>query len=204
MVYDELYSLSVKTHNNLVRATAALTQMEVYVIFQDWVSAKRVMVQAGDLRPVVSGFFHGVRYTFIEGLVCLNLARASKSWMEKRKMKTRAKKSLKMLQDWLERGNVNVLHMNYLLEAECFSVTGDGDKAEEKYKAAVAIATKSGFLKDKALTHELAGIYHIRKGDNYWAKYHMELAHTTYLDWNATAKAADLSIKYPQFIENGS
>ena len=55
-------------------------------------------------------------------------------------------------------------------------------------------------MQDKALTHELAGKYYLKKGDDYWAKYHMNLAHTTYLDWKATAKAVDLSNKYPQFI----
>jgi len=204
MVYNELYDLSVKTHNNLVRATAALTQLELFVIFQDWMSAKKLMAKAGDLRPVVFGFFQSVRYTFVECLICLKVAQASGSWMEKRDMKARAKKSLKILCGWAEKGNVNAVHTIHLLQAEYFAFNGNSVEAEEKYKEAVTAAARSGFLQDKALTHELAGKYYLKKGDDYWAKYHMNLAHTTYLDWKATAKAVDLSNKYPQFVGDDS
>lgn len=105
---------------------------------------------------------------------------------------------------WAEKGNVNAVHTIHLLQAEYFAFNGNSVEAEEKYKEAVMAAARSGFLQDKALTHELAGKYYLKKGDDYWAKYHMNLAHTTYLDWKATAKAVDLSNKYPQFVGDDS
>ena len=41
--------------------------------------------------------------------------------------------------------------------------------AKESFKAAAAAAAfKGGFIQDKALIHELAGSYYLKKGDNYW------------------------------------
>ena len=203
MIFEELHELSIKTKNHVLLAYLTLTQLELFVIFQDWVSAKRLLMKAVDLRPALIASFQSVRYTFLEGLICLKAAQASSSWMEKRKLKTKAKKSLKMLHGWLKKGNINVVHTVHLLTAEHAVLNGQHiQQAEGSYKAALTSATRSGFLHDKALTHELAGKYYMGKGDDYWTKYHLNLAHSTYLDWKATAKAADLARKYPQFIKD--
>ena len=61
------------------------------------------------------------------------------------------------------------------------------------FKAATAVAARNGFLQDKALAHELAGMYFVAQGDDYWAKFNMDRAHQSYLDCQASTKAKDVT-----------
>ena len=162
----------------------------------------------------------------MEGLIFLKAAQSATSRLERKKMRAKAKKSLKLMQGWLKKGNVNtcaadsflssssiilkyihssntqvnVVHTVHLLLAEFAALDGNGNQAEENFKAASVAARRSGYLADKALAHELAGMYYMDRNESYWAKYNVEEAYKTYLDWKATSKAADLARKYPQFI----
>jgi len=200
MQFNQLYDLAVSTENHMVRVCAVATQLELFVIFQEWSAAKRLLLKEVDLRPKVLGAFMAIRYTFMEGLILFKAAQSSSSWIERKKLKARAKKSLKMMTGWLKKGNPNVVHCVHLLEAEHAVLEGNTIEAEESYKAASTAATRSGFLHDKALSHELAGNYYMEKGIEFWAKYNIKLAHTTMLEWKAKAKATELAKKYPQFI----
>ena len=100
---------------------------------------------------------------------------------------------MKIIRSWLRKGNVNVVHTMHLLTAEHAALKGNTAKAEEQFKLAVSVASKNGFLQDRALAHELAGAYYASKGDDYWANYHLDCAERSYLDWGATAKVEELA-----------
>mmetsp|Transcript_35441 Transcript_35441/g.57807 ORF Transcript_35441/g.57807 Transcript_35441/m.57807 type:complete len:108 (+) Transcript_35441:876-1199(+) len=100
---------------------------------------------------------------------------------------------MKLMCTWLKKGNVNVVHPMHLLNAECAALKGNKTDAKEMFKAAAAVAARNGFLQDKALAHELAGMYFEAQGDEYWAKFNMDRAHQSYLDWQASAKAEGIA-----------
>ena len=189
--YEDL----LKTDDESVRAAAVVGNLDLLVFFQDWEAAKSFLLKAGALHPQMSTVFYQVRYTFLEGLICIKAARTSKMWLEKRKWKKRAIKSMKKMRSWLKKGNVNCTQTMHILTAEYAALNGKKQDAEEQFKAAVATAARNGFLQDKALAHELAGIYYESQGDEYWAKFNMERAHRSYLDWQAFVKAKDLAEK---------
>ena len=103
---------------------------------------------------------------------------------------------------WLKKGVGIVVHSLHLLNAECAVLKGNKTDAEEMFKAAAAVAARSGFLQDKALTHELAGMYFEAQGDEYWAKFNMDRAHQSYLDWQASAKTEDVAERRKLLPEN--
>lgn len=103
---------------------------------------------------------------------------------------------MKLIQKWVRRGNVNLVHSLHLLEAELAVLDGNASrKAEESYKSAIAIASKNGFLQDQALSHELASLYFEGRGDDSRRDHHMEHAIQCYLAWGAMAKVAQLNTR---------
>ena len=81
-----------------------------------------------------------------------------------------------------------------LLEAELAALDNKPQKAESSYKAAITVASRSGFLQDRALSHELASVYFAGEGDDYWKDYHMQQCLACYSDWGAVAKVQQLSM----------
>lgn len=188
--------------NEMVRSYTTVVQLDLFILFGRWEDAKSLLNNCGDLRVTVWGLFHAVRFSFLEAFISLKVAQMETALREKRKYKSRAKKTMKLIRKWLRKGNVNCLHTYHLLSAEYAVLIGKNKRAEENFKAAQITAGRSGWLSDKALAHEMAGLYHMKRADDYWAKYDFEQAHRTYRDWGATAKVSQLEKEYPQFQLN--
>ena len=172
-----------KTGNQMVRAFTLVAKFEVLVVRQNFNAAKSLLLSSGDLRPFVPGFFQHPRYTILEGLIALKAAQTENTFLERRRWKKRAMKSIKLLRGMAKKGNVNVVHMLHLLTAELASLEGKKKKTEENFKAAISVAAKNGFMQDRALSHELAGQYFAMKGDKYWTDFHKENAVSFYSEW---------------------
>ena len=99
----------------------------------------------------------------------------------------------KILRGWIKSGDVNLVHYLHLVEAEYAALQGKSDQAENNYKSAIAVASRNGFVQDRALAHELASAYFESKGDTYWKDHHMERCKEYYLEWGATAKFRQLN-----------
>lgn len=190
--FEAILQLASKTDDYMCRALTMTTQIELSVINQDLNDALNLLEGAGNLRQAFPGYFASVRITVLEALVYLEAAQASKSLIVKMKHKKRAMKSMKMVRGWAKGGNANVVHMLHLLEAEKAMLKGNELAAEEQFKMAISVAARNGFLQDKGLTHEFAGRYYEAKGDDYWARYHLEQAANAFSDWGAIAKVEQL------------
>lgn len=199
--FDEALDFaSNSAKNQMLAAFIIVGQLDLFVIYGEWKAAAKLLNKGGDLRPCLPGFFQAVRFTYLEGLICLKAAQTSGSRMEKKKWADRAKKSMKIMKSGLEKGNLNSVHTLHLLTAELHVLNGKTKEAEESFKDAQICAKRSGFVQDMALAYELAGLHYMKTGDWYWVKNNMNLAHRAYVDWQATTKANHLQRKYPQFI----
>ena len=185
MTFRAIYKVADETGNTTLRATANIAELELLAIAQEWEAASSFLAECGDLRPLIPGFFPGIRFTFFESLIYFKASQTATGWLQKRKFKRKACKSMALMSSWLKKGNVNVVHSLHLLAAERHALEGNATKAEEEYKAAIAVSSQNGFLQDRALAHNLAREYYAAKGDDYWAKYHLECAERSYSDWGA-------------------
>lgn len=176
------------------RATAIIVQLELLVFLSSWEDAAKKLGME-DLRQFVPGLYPSIRYTFLEALILLKRALSVKSFMKKRKLKKRALKPIKILRGWAKKGNMNVVHYVHLVEAQLAALEGKNNKAEEKYKLAIASATRNGFIQDRALMHELASEHFSITKNNYWKDYHFDSAIKSYTDWGASIKVAQLESK---------
>lgn len=64
-----------------------------------------------------------------------------------------AHKTIQLIRGWAKKGDVNVVHYLYILEAELAMLNGKNKKAKEKFKAAISASSRNGFLQDRALAH---------------------------------------------------
>ena len=189
---ERLLKIALETSNQTLRAFIYLMRMDLGVYFCNWGTAAEILVEAGDLKKVAGGLFGGIRVVIVQGLISIHAAQDAQSIWKRRKWKRKALLAVKQIRSWVQKGAVNIVHNLYLLIAELAALEGKHSKAEENYKSAITVATRNGFLHDKALSHELAWRYFDKRGDNYWANYHHERCQESYSDWGATAKVDSL------------
>ena len=192
---DEIKAAANRAKNLSLRDMADVAKMELFVFFQDWDSAVDMLVKGDvDVKTNLPGIFQSCRYTFFEGLVSIRAAQDATAWLQRKKWKKKALKSVKLIRGWVKKGNINLVHTLHLLEAELAALEGKYNKAEESYKSAISVATKNGFQQDRALSHELASaFFNTSRNDEYWRNYHMDSCQTCYSEYGATAKVEQLT-----------
>jgi tetratricopeptide (TPR) repeat protein len=106
--------------------------------------------------------------------------------------------------EWAERCPDNYRHKHLLLRAECARAAGEELAAMKLYDQAIESAKVNGFVRDEALASELCAKFHLASGRERIAHVYMADAHEGYLRWGATAKARQLSRKYPHLVARAS
>ena len=143
--FDEALAFAKNTaKSTMLAAYIIIVQLDLFVIYQQWDAAKELLIKEGDLRKFVPGFFQGLRFTFLEGLISLKAAQTAASWMERRKWRRRAKKAMKIMRGRISKGNCNIVHTLQLLAAELHVLNGKTKEAEESYKQAQIGAKRAG------------------------------------------------------------
>jgi len=175
--------------NVTLTSYVSAVNLELQVFFGEWETATRLLIEAGDVRTALKGPYSGTRFTFLESLVCFRAARSC-SGLTRWKWKRRGARSMKMIQTWVKKGNVNLEHSLYLLEAERGVMEGQKTKkVADFYKCAISLSEKRGFLQDQALANEFASaFFNTLDGYANSTKSHIDEAIKCYSAWGAIAK----------------
>lgn len=178
-----------------IKASAITARLELLVIFGEWQEALSLLTQSNDLHLALCCYAIRTRFTYLEALVYIKSAQKAESYMEKRKWEKKGKQAMKLISTWVKKGSVNLVHSLHLLTAELAIVQGSKKKVDDSYKLAIKVATKHGFIQDRALAHELASAFFAAEYEtnNYWSQHHLKCAKQSYVDWGATAKVEQLS-----------
>jgi predicted negative regulator of RcsB-dependent stress response len=107
-----------------------------------------------------------------------------------------ARKYTKIINGWVENGNINCAPGLALLKAEEVSLTGDLLKIKEAYDDAIGIADRDGFRQYEALATERAGLVFKGKGDKKRAIAYLRQSCLLYEQWGAMGKVEDIQQKY--------
>jgi hypothetical protein len=126
---------------------------------------------------------------------CLSLVHKGKP--KHRPQKRQAKKLLKKLKDWANKGNPNVQHYESLLEAELASMSRGKPfiVAAKHYDCAIMLAGRLGLANDCGLAQERFGDHFLRHGDSEGAKIQYRAAMECYDKWGAQTKVELLRTK---------
>jgi len=194
-ILESTLASAASTENQNLSSEVNLFKLEVFVLFQQWGKAIDLVQKAGNVRLILACLFNAVRFTFLETLTYLKVAQSTSGW-NKRQMKKSAHKTIQIIRGWAKKGNVNVVHYLYILEAEVAVLNGKSEMAKEKFNAAIATSSRNGFLHDRALAHELASAYFQAQGDDNWEKYHIDRSRACYQDWGCSEKVKQLCTKF--------
>ena len=192
---DGITKIAKETNNQTLHDYILLKKLHLNVYFGDWEDATNTLVECSDLRLKLLGQFNVCRFTFIEGLVSIRAAHDAKTLFKRMIWKKKALRSMKLIRGWVKKGSVNLVHFLHLLEAEYAALGGKHKKAEDGYRSAISVATRNGFIHDRALSHEMASAYYASRNDEYWKNYHAECCKKSYTDWGAMAKVEQLSVE---------
>ncbi|UVI30663.1 AAA family ATPase [Paenibacillus spongiae] len=141
-----------------------------------------------------AGYEHTVHYTY-EVLVRAQLYEEA-SPKEQRGYWANMRKRLKAMRQHASRCPENYQHKYLLIQAEMARLKRRYRKAVELYEQSIEAARKYGHIHDLAMAAECCGRYGLREGKMQLARIYMTEAYEAYLQWGATAKAADMEQKY--------
>ena len=172
-----------------------LVRMELAYLFGDLDLAVEMVEACEKLTATITAHMLYEVFTFFSGLVYIEQARRT----GKRVYKTKAREIIHKIKHWVKDRDVNCVHKLWLLEAEYATLNlkskneSQRDKIMSAYDSAISAATRSGLLRDAAISNERAGIWFESLKDDYWSESYLTKAHTLYREWGATAKADHLS-----------
>lgn len=130
---------------------------------------------------------------FARGMPLYSMARRTK----KRRFKRQAWKVHKVIKSWVRKGNPNVQHYDLLMDAESAVLGRKLDAAKRYYLAAIASATRQGFIHESAFACERYGEFLLNEGsDPEEAGHQLGIAMQRYEEWGAVRKASMLREKY--------
>jgi predicted ATPase len=183
-----------------VRSLTNVARMWLAYYFGDYDLAWEMVGATKDLPKTNLGQSVVWRCALFEGLTVFALARKTGN----RKWQRRGLYVMKRVKKWASKGNLNCVHILYLLEAEQTSLLeGHEEEIRKKYDQAISVAGRNGFSNDKALSNERAGEYFVSVGGasaSFWARHYMKSAYQLYTDWEAWGKAGQLKENYPELV----
>jgi hypothetical protein len=200
-IRDEVRAITQSSGNSGWTLFVEFSCLQIAYYFEDYERADRCSRLTADFPKEVGGHFFVPRNAFFRCLTALALAHQT-TGLRRRSNLRRAAKLIRQTERWSKAGNVDCVHMLQLLEAERASLSKrKAFEAKRLYLSAISTASRNGYVNDKALCHERAFLFHLRRAeasdeDRFWAENHYKDAIQAYCDWNAFAKAKHLAERY--------
>ena len=203
MNQEEMRKLAKETNNRLLEVCVDAFRLPLAYILGDYELADELSGRTREIgKEILVSHIFVPRHLFYAGMTAFALARSK--CKASRKQLRYANLILRKMKKWAQSGNVSCLHMIQMFEAELAVVKRKRDRATRKFNDSISSAARAGYLQDRALAHERAGLFFLDEQDNYWASYHFERSIECYDDWGAKAKVDQLVEKYAAFITQHS
>jgi hypothetical protein len=118
----------------------------------------------------------------------------------RRRLLSKARKSLKRLKYFAKCIPENCLDKIFLVEAELAVVTGNYTSARYKYVIAIALSAEFGDLMLRAIACERVAAFLRDRGDESGANHYFREAHLAYTSWGGIAKVESLEKDMPELF----
>jgi len=171
----------------------------LYYLFSEYAQAVETSTIAERYLIIITSSPLGSLYCLYDALARLAIYPESSTQAQEQILKKIAVSQDKMKQ-WAHYAPMNYLHKYHLVEAETARVLGQLFEAEEFYEQAIQGAKKNGYLREEALSYELAAKFYLSRSREKFAQTYMKEAHYCYERWGAMAKVKDLETRYPQLL----
>ncbi|MBE9040884.1 GAF domain-containing protein, partial [Oscillatoriales cyanobacterium LEGE 11467] len=110
----------------------------------------------------------------------------------------RVEANQKRMKVWAHSAPTNYKHCHELVQAETARVLGQPLEAMEYYDRAIESAAAAGYLRERAISNELAARFYFSLGRDKVGYLYLKEARQSYAFWGANRKVAALVREYPQ------
>lgn len=178
-----MVSTAKEADNPPLRAQLYCHKLQLCVYFGDFELGATLLPETRKIGTVNPANPIIWRTALFEGVVAFEfLRRGSK------KYKSVGRRALGNVQKYVSKGNLNCVHILYLLQAEKEAACGKVVQARGLYDKSIVAAARSGFVNDVALANERCAEMMLLDNDEYWAKSYFERAHEAYAEIEAYGK----------------
>ena len=192
----------VDFENQPVHAIMGLLQCIIMAyIFNEYDKAKEWLELCIPKIDYLAHSLQQIIFIFYEGLLYADLFKKSRD----KHYLQRVQSSIDLLKTLSKSCPQNFLNKLALLEAELTSINNnaDGESVVKSYDKAILLSKENGFIHEKALACERAGISFILSGYTDPRNY-LTQAFDTYKQWGAKAKLIQMKKLYPTHLSNMS
>lgn len=191
------YFKSIDKANDI---TLLFRKAEVLFIYNEYDQALKISEFVFNNAKILLGnklysdiyFYHGL-------ILALNYHIANK--IMQRKYKIVLKKILKKVRAWSDNCPSNYKHKLELLKDIIYKALGKTD-IEKHFDKAIRLSKENKYIKDEAISCELAGKYYMSKKRYDIAEEYINKAYWKYLSWGALNKLLDMKKEYGDVFEN--
>ncbi|TXK75172.1 AAA family ATPase [Paenibacillus sp. N3.4] len=187
--------------NQVILHEYSVKKMMLFYLFGQYAEALQTGKDSESMQTVSFGLFHIPEHYFYYTLSIIMMYKEADMYAQKMFAKQVAKMQAKM-DKWAKHCPENFLHLSLLMRAEWNRVTDHFQKAEQEYEASIRQAREQGFIQHEALACELAAKMYRDAGREKIAKTYFIDAYYGYLSWGAKAKADELKLRYPSYLNS--
>ena len=181
---DEMLKAADQDKNPPLRSQLQCHRLQLAVYYRNFELAGKLIRLASNIGTVNPANPIIWRTALFEGVAAFELVRLGKL-----KWKKTAVKSISKVQKWVDAGNVNCVHILFLLQAEEAAIcTGDTGLARNLYEKAIVTSARHGYRNDKALACERCGDMYELLGDKFWTADFYRKAYEAYEEMEAYGK----------------
>jgi len=179
----------------------AINKLMTLYLFGEYEGALEMALLSDSMVELSAGFWYvAIHYWYY------SLTLAALYPMATRELRAKYRRTLqsnqRKMKKWARYCPENFQHQYLLVQAEIARLTHKDSAAMQLYDDAIQSAQEQGYMQNAALASELAGRFHLARGQSNIAKSYLVEAHYGYVQWGATGKVAALEQQYPDLLVN--
>ena len=147
--------------NPPLRSQLQCHRLQLAVYYRDFTLAGKLIGLASNIGKVNPANPIIWRTALFEGVTAFELVRQKQTAWKRTALKTLSK-----VQKWVDAGNVNCVHILYLLQAEQAAMDRNTADARKLFDKAIVTAARNGFRNDRALASERCSEWYRFNGDD--------------------------------------
>ena len=179
-----------------VLAWHTLTELQLAFLFRRYDDALAAAGISEDLLEFSLSLIYLPQHYLYQTLLLTELLPAA-SPAQARDWRRLIRRNLKRLAALSAACAANYRHLFDLASARLAALDGKPAQALRLFADAVQGAAGNGFTADLALAQELAGEFHLKRGQDHQGRLFLKAASETYRTWGASAKLEDMESRYP-------
>ncbi|GBF52036.1 kinase domain protein [Leptospira ryugenii] len=179
-----------------------LTKSRLEFLFGDARKALEYSWLADPYESAMLGMMFVPEHVFFQTLIIAECHEQS-SIKDKKALLKRVAKNIKRLAKWSESCSENYAHKYFISLALQSWLLGKKEEAIARFKKAISLARLHGYLFEEAIANEWLAKYWLWKGEEPYAKYHLQEAKYAYETWGAVNKASQLVSEH-SFLKQSS